>query len=89
MSKVSGRHGLYIDFLKFETNRGKSIEVGNSKGGQPFEFPAGRVQGVAGGVGFHLHNINVRFAKELSSSSSDSRASENVDGHGQEGPTDK
>ena len=66
ITKVSGRAGALVDYLRVETNLGNFIEAGESKGGEAFEFvaPKGfKVISFAGGYGGHLHNISVRYGK--------------------------
>lgn len=48
--------------MKLETSTGRSIEVGGA-GGNAFDFPEGKVAGFFGGVGGHLHNLNVFYEK--------------------------
>lgn len=59
--QISGRSGGYIDYIAFVTSKGKRIEGGGAKGGEPFTHQA--IHGnhfalVNVGVGGHIHFID-------------------------------
>lgn len=59
--QISGRSGGFIDHLAFLTSKGKRIEGGGARGGEPFRFQA--TQGhhfalINVGLGGHIHFID-------------------------------
>lgn len=71
VTQVSGTAGWYIDSLRIETNRGRSIEAGNSSLGFPFQFTHGKIVALEGGNGRKdkgrdglLHWLKVHYASK-------------------------
>eukprot|EP00808_Paulinella_micropora_P015089 g21883.t1 len=61
---VEGRAGALVDALRLVTNKGKTVQVGNWAGGQPFRLTASSDQALLsfhGGFGGDLHNVGCHF----------------------------
>lgn len=62
ITSISGRSGDVIDYLKFTTNKERTVEAGGT-GGNPFtlDIPENCIVGsISGGKNGHLHNIKVK-----------------------------